>query len=100
VIPIKESVNTPHYINCQKRLGFVHTLALPVKINADVVGALSFDHRESKFTKRYCAPFDAFAPHFILAWNRHVVPWITPPRWSTLAAGSSKSRWSLCVRVS
>ena len=79
VIPIKEYVNTPHYINCQKRLGFVHTLALPVKINADVVGALSFDRTKSDFTKRHCALLDAFAPHFILAWNRHVDPWTAPP---------------------
>jgi DNA-binding CsgD family transcriptional regulator len=79
VIPTKEYLNTPHYINCQKRLGFVHTLALPVKINADVVGALSFDRSRSNFTKRHCALLDAFAPHFILAWDRHVDPWTAPP---------------------
>jgi DNA-binding CsgD family transcriptional regulator len=79
VIPIKEYVNTPHYIHCQKRLGFVHTLALPVKINADVVGALSFDRITSNFTKRHCALLNAFAPHFVLAWNRQADPWTEPP---------------------
>jgi len=77
VISTREYLKTPHYINCQKRLGYVHTLALPVKINADVVGALSFDRSKSNFTKRHCAMLDEFAPHFILAWNRHVDPWTT-----------------------
>jgi DNA-binding CsgD family transcriptional regulator len=79
VIPTREYVTTPHFIHCQKRLGLLHTLALPVKINADVVGALSFDRTKSNFTARHCALLDAFAPHFILAWNRHVDPWTIPP---------------------
>lgn len=75
VIAIRDYVRSPHYLHCQKRLGLKHTLALPVKINADVVGALSFDRKTTNFTKRHCALLDAFAPHFILAWNRHVDPW-------------------------
>jgi DNA-binding CsgD family transcriptional regulator len=79
VISTRDYVKTPHFIHCQQRLGFVHTLALPVKINADTIGALSFDRSKSNFTKRHCALLDAFAPHFILAWNRHIDPWTAPP---------------------
>ncbi|MCX6856162.1 MAG: LuxR C-terminal-related transcriptional regulator [Verrucomicrobia bacterium] len=76
VIAHKAYLQTPHFIHCQKRLGFIHTLALPVKINTDVVGALSFDRTTTNFTKRHCALLDAFAPHFVLAWNRNPDPWI------------------------
>jgi DNA-binding CsgD family transcriptional regulator len=76
VMPLKSYLNTPHYIHCQKRLGFIHTLALPVAINKDTVGALSFDRRGTNFTRRHGALLDAFAPHFILAWQRHPDPWI------------------------
>ena len=75
VISLKDYVETPHFINCQRRLGMLHTLALPVTINADVVGALSFDRCKSNFTMRHCALLDAFAPHFLLAWQRHGDPW-------------------------
>lgn len=77
VISHRDYVKTPHFINCQKRLGFIRTLALPVAINADTVGALTFDRRGPDFTKRHCALLDAFAPHFLLAWNRHPNPWAT-----------------------
>jgi DNA-binding CsgD family transcriptional regulator len=75
VMPLREYLQTSHFIHCQKRLGFIHTLALPVKINADTVGALSFDRCGANFTKRHCALLDAFAPHFVLAWERHQDPW-------------------------
>lgn len=75
VISEREYLETPHFINCQKRLGFTHTLALPVQIDADTVGALSYDRRGPDFTKRHCALLDAFAPHFLLAWKRHPNPW-------------------------
>ncbi len=76
VIKLKDYLVSPHYINCQKRLGFVHTLALPVNVNEDTVGGLSFDRSKSNFTKKHCALLDAFAPHFLLAWNRHPDPWV------------------------
>jgi DNA-binding CsgD family transcriptional regulator len=78
VMPQKDYVKTPHFIHCQKRLGFVNTLALPVTVDADTVGALSFDRCRANFTERHCALLDAFAPHFILAWKRHADPWAEP----------------------
>jgi DNA-binding CsgD family transcriptional regulator len=80
VIPLKEYVKTPHFIHCQKRLGFIRTLALPVAIDANTVGALTFDRRGADFTRRHCALLDAFAPHFILSWQRHVNPWDIAPK--------------------
>ena len=79
VISRKEWLRTPHFVHCDQRLGFVHFLALPVKIDADTVGALSFNRRGANFTKRHCALLDAFAPHFVLAWNRHPDPWTESP---------------------
>ena len=75
----RDYLRTPHFIHCQKRLGFVNTLALPVRIDADTVGALSYDRRGADFTPRHCALLDAFAPHFLLAWERHPNPWQAPP---------------------
>jgi DNA-binding CsgD family transcriptional regulator len=87
VIPLRDYLKTPHFINCQKRLGFIHTLALPLRIDAETIGALSFDRSGPDFTKRHCALLNAFAPHFILAWKRHANPWeiqpdpaVAPPR--------------------
>lgn len=75
VIAKRKFLSSAHYLNCEQRLGFTHTLALPVKIDADTVGALSFNRRGANFTKRHCALLDAFAPHFVLAWSRHPDPW-------------------------
>jgi DNA-binding CsgD family transcriptional regulator len=75
VMPLKDYLATPHFIHCQKRLGFIHTLALPVTVNEHTVGAISYDRCKTDFTKRHCALLDAFAPHFILAWNRQANPW-------------------------
>jgi DNA-binding CsgD family transcriptional regulator len=77
VITPKDYLVSPHYVNCNKRLGFAHTLALPVNVNQDTVGALSFDRCKANFTKRHCALLDAFAPHFLLAWSRHPDPWVS-----------------------
>lgn len=75
VISHEHYLRTPHFINCQKRLGFIHTLGLPVTINTNTVGALSYDRCGPDFTKKHCALLDAFAPHFLLAWERHPDPW-------------------------
>lgn len=77
VISQADYARTPHFLNCQKRLGFIHTLALPVQVNADTVGALSYDRSGANFTKQHCALLDAFAPHFVAAWKRHPDPWET-----------------------
>lgn len=77
VISRQKWLSSPHFINCQKRLGFFHTLALPVKVDADIVGALSYDRCGANFTKKHCALLDAFAPHFIHAWQGHPNPWAT-----------------------
>lgn len=75
VISTSAYLKTPHFINCQKRLGFIHTLALPVMVDENTVGAISYDRSKTDFTKRHCALLNAFAPHFILAWNRQTNPW-------------------------
>jgi len=80
VISHRDYLRTPHFIHCQKRLGFIRTLALPVQMDADTVGALSYDRRGSDFTSRHCAMLDAFAPHFLQAWKRHPNPWKTAER--------------------
>ena len=77
VISDQEYLETPHFIHCQKRLGFIHTLVLPVQIDTDTIGALSYDCRGPDFTTRHCALLDAFAPHFLQAWKRHPNPWET-----------------------
>jgi DNA-binding CsgD family transcriptional regulator len=77
VMPLKCYLETPHFIHCQKRLGFVHTLALPVAVDEHTVGAISYDRCGTDFTKRHRALLDAFAPHFKLAWQRHPNPWQT-----------------------
>ncbi len=64
VIPLKQYLATPHYVNCPKRLGLIHTVALPVKIDGDIVRALSFDRRATNFTKRHCALLDEKAVPF------------------------------------
>jgi hypothetical protein len=75
VMPLRDYLKTPHFIHCQKRLGFIHTLALPLRIDAETVGALSLDRSGRDFTKHHCALLNAFAPHFLLAWDRHPNPW-------------------------
>ncbi len=68
-------LRSAHFVNCQKRLGLRYTLALPVKVDEDTVGGLSFSRRASDFTERHCALLDAFAPHLVAAWKRHPDPW-------------------------
>ena len=97
VIALKEWLKNPHYLNCQKRLGLVHTLALPVKIDADTVGGLSFDRCGANFTLQHCALLDAFAPHFILAWKRHAAPWVLQPE-GELSARLRLQRLGLTAR--
>ncbi len=75
VIQRKKWLGSAHFVNCQKRLGLLYTLALPVKVDADTVGGLSFNRRRSDFTERHCALLDAFAPHLVTAWRRHPDPW-------------------------
>jgi DNA-binding CsgD family transcriptional regulator len=77
VISHQDYLRTPHFIHCQKRLGFIRTLGLPLQMNADTVGGLSYDRRGADFTEQHCAMLDAFAPHFLLAWKRHPNPWET-----------------------
>ena len=76
VISRKAWLNSPHYINCQKRLGFVNVLALPLTIDADIAGGLAFNRRGANFTKHHCDLLDEFAPHFMLAWKLHPDPWV------------------------
>jgi DNA-binding CsgD family transcriptional regulator len=75
VVNVARFRRTEFYRRCHRRLGLKHTLALPISVNAHTVAALAFDRRERDFTRRHCALLDAFAPHFLLAWQRHENPW-------------------------
>lgn len=63
------------YQTCLQRQGLVHTVVLPVNINASVVVAVSFSRREPDFTAEDCELLNAFAPHLRLAWQSHDNPW-------------------------
>ena len=75
VMPLRDYLKTPHFIHCQKRLGFIHTHAQPLRIDAETVRALILDRSGADFTKHHCELLNAFAPHFLLAWSRHPNPW-------------------------
>lgn len=75
VIGQDEWLASDYYRNCLQRLGLVHSVVLPVKINQSIVVALSFARREPDFTKEDCELLDAFGPHLRLAWQRHENPW-------------------------
>ncbi|QYM79697.1 LuxR C-terminal-related transcriptional regulator [Horticoccus luteus] len=63
------------YRHCLQRLGFRHTLVLPLALDEHTVAGLAFDRRRGEFTPRHCALLDAFAPHLLLAWRRYENPW-------------------------
>lgn len=67
------------YRTCLSRLDLVHSLALPIAVNASTVAGLSFSRGGADFSERDCALLDAFAPHFRLAWQRHADPWAESP---------------------
>lgn len=66
---------TEYFHRCLRRLGFIHTLAIPIVVDEHTVAGLVFNRRRINFTRRHCALLDAFAPHFLLAWRRHADPW-------------------------
>jgi len=63
------------YQTCLQRLGLVHTVVLPVDIDASVVVAVSFSRRDPDFTAEDCELLNAFGPHLRLAWQSHDNPW-------------------------
>ncbi|QYM79060.1 LuxR C-terminal-related transcriptional regulator [Horticoccus luteus] len=75
VIGEEEWLASEYYRTCLQRLGLVHSLVLPVKIDRSVVVALSFSRRAPDFTKEDCVLLDAFGPHLRLAWRQHENPW-------------------------
>ena len=75
VISMREFLLSNHYRHCIARLGLKYSLALPVAVDQDTVGGIVIDRRKKDFTKRDCALLDAFAPHFLLAWNWQKNPW-------------------------
>ncbi len=75
VIDEKEWLGSDYYHHCLQRLGLVHCVVLPVKIDASTVVALSFSRRSPDFTRDDCELLDAFGPHLRLAWQRHKNPW-------------------------
>ncbi len=66
---------TEFYRRCLQRLGFRHSLVLPITLNRHTIAAFACDRRRGDFTRRHCALLDEFAPHFQLAWKRHENPW-------------------------
>jgi DNA-binding CsgD family transcriptional regulator len=75
VIDMKTFLASNHYRHCLARLGFKYCLALPVNVDRDTIAGLVFDRCDRDYTKADCALLDAFAPHFLLAWNRQKNPW-------------------------
>lgn len=75
VIGEEEWLASDYYRNCLQRLGLVHSVVLPVKIDESIVVALSFSRRAPDFTREDCELLDAFGPHLRLAWQRHENPW-------------------------
>lgn len=75
VIGEEEWLASDYYRNCLSRLGLVHSVVLPVKIDESIVVALSFSRRDPDFTRDDCELLDAFGPHLRLAWQRHESPW-------------------------
>jgi DNA-binding CsgD family transcriptional regulator len=63
------------YRTCLQRLSLVHSLVLPVNIDASVVVAVSFSRREPNFTAGDCELLNVFGPHLRLAWQSHDNPW-------------------------
>jgi DNA-binding CsgD family transcriptional regulator len=80
VIDLKAFQASNHYRHCLSRLKFKYCVALPVTVDRDTVAGLVFDRINRDYTKTDCALLDAFAPHFLLAWNRQKNPWRHQPR--------------------
>jgi DNA-binding CsgD family transcriptional regulator len=75
VIGMEELLADRYYLMCLARQGLKYCVALPIMVDATTVVALSFNRRESDFTKKDCDLLNAFGPHFRLAWERHENPW-------------------------
>jgi DNA-binding CsgD family transcriptional regulator len=75
VIDMKTFLASNHYRHCLARLGFKYCVALPVTVDRNTIAGLVFDRCRRDYTKADCALLDAFAPHFLLAWNRQKNPW-------------------------
>ncbi len=79
ILPLAGWKQSRHYRICLQRLGLVYGVCLPIAVDESTVAGLSFCRRRSDFTPRHCALLDAFAPHFLLAWQRHGDPWHAEP---------------------
>ena len=75
VVDLASYRRTEFFQRCLSRLGFLHTLALPIAVDEHTVGAFVLDRSTRDFTRRHCELLDAFAPHFRLAWQKHSDPW-------------------------
>lgn len=75
VIGEEKWLASEYYRHCLQRLGLIHSVVVPIKIEQSIVVALSFSRRAPDFTKEDCALLDAFGPHLRLAWKRHANPW-------------------------
>jgi DNA-binding CsgD family transcriptional regulator len=75
IVDIAEWIQSKYYQTCLARQGLKYCLALPITVDVDTIAALSFDRKETDFTRRDCELLDAFAPHFRQAWARHEAPW-------------------------
>ncbi len=80
VIDLKTFLASNHYRFCLARLDFKYSVALPVTVDRNTIAGLVFDRCKRDYTRTDCALLDAFAPHFLLAWNRQKKPWRHIPR--------------------
>ncbi|MGE0042916.1 MAG: response regulator transcription factor [Vicinamibacterales bacterium] len=75
IVAVRAWRQSPFYRACLQRLGLAYGLCLPITVDDTTVAGIAFNRRRSDFTLRHCALLDAFAPHFLLAWQRHGDPW-------------------------
>ncbi len=64
-----------YYKACLGRLGLAYALALPVRVDDELVIGLGINRAKWDFTVKDRAVLDAFGPHVALAWRRHGDPW-------------------------
>lgn len=68
-------LSSTYYNRCLARRSLTRCLALPIVADAATVIAVSFSRGGADFTDHDCALLGAFAPHLLLAWDRHGDPW-------------------------
>lgn len=75
IVSRKEWISSKYYRICMARLGLVHCISLPVRVDENTVAGLSMNRKRGDFGQNHCELLNAFAPHLRLAWQRQVGAW-------------------------